>query len=114
MLKILKKCIKGNKVHVRRGDTVAIISGKDKGKRGKVLAVSLKESKIMVSGVKIVSKHAKARNQSEESGIIKTEGAFYSCKAQLVCPHCNQLTRIMHVFENNKKHRSCKKCRKII
>ena len=72
-----------NKLHVKTGDTVVVISGKDKGKKGKVLAVSPKEGKIIVEKVNMVSKHVKPRKMGEQGGIIKAEGAFYACKAQV-------------------------------
>lgn len=99
-----------NGVHVRKGDNVVILSGKDKGKQGKVLAVSPKESKVMVEGVNVVSKHMKPRSAGQEGGIIKTESALYSCKVQIVCPKCSKPTKISHKFVDGKKLRACKKC----
>lgn len=103
------------KIHVKTGDTVYILNGKDKGKRGKILAVSYKESKIMVEGVNIVSKHVKPKKAGEQGGIVKTEGALHSCKVQLVCSHCDKPTRIAHkIDDNKKKSRVCKHCGEII
>lgn len=103
------------KVHVKTGDTVIVLSGKDKKKQGKVLAVSPKEGKVMVSGINIVSKHVKPHKAGQEGGIIKTEGAFYACKVMLVCPNCNQPTRIAHqIDDQGKKSRICKKCGKLV
>lgn len=99
------------KVHVKTGDTVYVRSGKDRGKRGKVLAVSPKEKKVMVEGVNIVSKHVKPRKADQEGGIVKTEGAVYACKVQLVCSKCDKPTRIGHKFnDDGKKCRVCKHC----
>ncbi len=99
------------KVHVRTGDIVLVRSGKDRKKRGKVLAVSPKEGKVMVEGINIVSKHVKPRRAGEEGGIVKTEGAIYACKVQLVCPKCDKPTRISHGFgDDGKKNRVCKHC----
>jgi large subunit ribosomal protein L24 len=104
-----------NKVHVRTGDTVVVLSGKSKGSKGKVIAVSPKERKLIVEGVNMVSKHVKPRSAGQQGGIVKTEGALYSCKVQLVCPHCSAPTRIAHAFDDNgKKRRCCKKCGKMI
>ena len=74
------------KLHIKKDDTVVVLSGNDKGKRGTVIAASPEEGKVIVSGVHIVSKHTKARRQGEASQIIKTEGANYPSKVQLVCP----------------------------
>lgn len=101
-------CLK--KVHVKTGDMVCVLSGKDKGKRGKILAVSRKEGKVMVEGINIVSKHVKPRKAGQEGGIVKTEGALRACKVQLVCSHCDKSTRIAHRIDNGKKDRVCKHC----
>ena len=65
-----------------------IISGRDRGKTGKVLAVSPKEGKVIIEGRNMVSKHVKPRRMGEQGGIVKAEGAIYACKVQVVCSHC--------------------------
>ena len=100
-----------SKVHVKTGDEVIVIQGKDRGKKGKVLQVSPSEGKVIVEGVNIVSKHVKPRRMGEPGGIIQAEGAMYACKVQLVCPRCKQPTRLGHkLYEDGKKGRICKKC----
>ena len=98
-----------SKVHVKTGDTVIVISGKDKGKKGQVLAVSPKEGKVIVEKCNMVSKHVKPRKMGEPGGIIKAESALYADKVQLICPKCGQPTRVGHVIEDGKKFRVCKK-----
>ena len=103
-----------NKVHVRTGDEVIVINGKDRGKKGKVLEVSPSEGKVIVEGVNMVSKHVKPRKMGEQGGIIKAESALYADKVQLICPKCKQPTRVGHVVEadkdgKKKKYRVCKK-----
>ena len=99
-------------VHVKTGDNVIVLSGKDKGKKGKVVQVSPKESKVIVEGVNTVSKHVKPRKAGQGGGIIKAESALYACKVQLVCPKCNKPTRIGHeMLENGDKVRVCKRCK---
>ena len=99
------------KVHVKTGDTVMIISGKDRGNSGKVLQVSPKEGKVIVEGRNMVTKHVKPRRQGEQGGIVKAEGAMYACKVQIVCPHCGKPTRVGHkLYEDGTKGRICKKC----
>ncbi len=99
------------KVHVKTGDTVVVLSGKERGKKGKILAVSPKEGKVIVEKINMVSKHVKPKKMGEESGIIKAEGALYASKVQLVCPHCSKPTRVAHkIFEDGTKGRICKKC----
>ena len=100
-----------NKVHVKTGDTVLVISGKDKGKKGKVLAVSPKEGKVIVEKINIVSKHIKPRRMGEPGGIIKAEGAMYASKVQVICPRCKQPTRVGHkIYDDGTKSRICVKC----
>ena len=100
-----------NKVHVKTGDTVTVLSGKERGKKGKVLAVSPKEGKVIIEGVNMVTKHVKPRRMGETGGLVKAEGAMYACKVQLVCPRCGKPTRVgPKVQENGTKERICKKC----
>ena len=101
-----------NKLHVRTNDTVVVLSGKDKGKQGKVLATSPKEQKVIVEGLNMVTKHVKPRRQGDTGGIVKAEGAMYACKVQVVCPACGKPTRVAHKVEGEKKMRACKKCGK--
>jgi large subunit ribosomal protein L24 len=98
-------------VHVKKGDKVRIISGKDAGKEGNVIAVSPKEGKVIVEGRGMVTKHVKPRRAGQQGGIVKAEGAMYACKVMPVCPKCNKPTRIGHsIKEDGKKARVCKKC----
>lgn len=100
-----------NKVHVKTGDTVVVLSGKDKGKKGQVLAVSPKEGKVIVEKINMVSKHVKPRRMGEPGGIIKAEGAMYASKVQVICPRCKQPTRVGHkIYEDGTKSRICVKC----
>ena len=99
-----------NKVHVKTGDTVVILSGKDKGKQGEVLQVSPKENKVIVKGANMIKKHVKARRQGDVSGIIDAEGAMYASKVALYCPKCSKGVRTNAVVDGDKKIRTCKKC----
>ncbi len=100
-----------NKVHVKTGDTVIVLNGKDRGKKGKVLQVSPKEGKVIVEKINMVSKHVKPRKPGDESGIVKAEGAMYVSKVQVVCPHCGKPTRVgRKIYEDGTKERICKKC----
>ena len=98
------------KLHVKTGDTVVVISGNSKGTRGKVIATSPSEKKVIVEGANIVSKHTKARRQGENSSIVKTEGAIYASKVQLVCPKCDKGVRTKVAVVDGKKVRTCAKC----
>ena len=99
-----------NNLHVKKGDTVVVLSGKDKGKQGKVVEVSPSEGKVIVEGVNIVTCHTKPRRQGEEGGIVKREAPLYASKVQVVCPKCNKGTRVAHKIADGKKTRVCKHC----
>ena len=98
------------KLHIKKDDTVIVVSGDDKGKKGKVVEVSPKEGKVIVQGVNIVSKHVKPRKQGETGGIVKVEGAMYASKVQLYCAKCGKGVRVKTVINGDKKTRVCAKC----
>ena len=97
-------------MNIRKDDKVVVLSGKDKGKQGKVLTADPKAAKVIVEGVNVATKHQKPRKQGEEGGIFKVETPIYTSKVQLVCPKCGKATRVGHKIENGKKTRVCKKC----
>ena len=103
-----------NKVHVKRDDTVIVISGDDKGVKGKVIAVSPEEGKVIVEGANMQTKHVKPRRQGEAGGIVKVEGAMYADKVAVYCNECKAGRRTKTVIENGKKVRVCAKCGKKI
>lgn len=98
------------KMHVKRDDTVVVLSGDSKGVKGKVIEVSVKEGKVLVEGANIVHKHVKPRKQGEAGGIVDTEGAIYASKVALYCPKCNQGVRTKSSVVDGKKVRVCAKC----
>lgn len=103
-----------NKLHIKKGDTVVVLSGKDKGKQGKVLSVFPKNGKAIVEGIAMATKHRKPRRQGEEGGIIHQEIPIYVCKLMHVCPKCNEPTRIgRKVLEDGSIVRYCKKCNEL-
>ena len=97
-------------LHIKKGDTVAILSGDDKGVTGEVIAVSPTEGKVIVKGVNIIHKHVKPRRQGETGGIVDAEGAIYASKVALYCPKCNKGVRAKAVMDGDKKVRTCAKC----
>ena len=101
---------KMNKLHVKTGDTVIVLSGEDKGVKGEVIAVSPAEGKILVKGVNIIHKHVKPRRQGETGGIVDAEGAIYASRVALYCPHCDKGVRTKAQMDGDKKVRVCAKC----
>ena len=97
-------------MNIKKDDKVVVLSGKDKGKQGKILVSDPKAAKVIVEGVNVATKHQKPRKQGEEGGIIKVETPIYAAKVQLVCPKCGKGTRVGHKLADGKKVRVCKKC----
>jgi large subunit ribosomal protein L24 len=98
------------RMKIRKGDTVKVLSGNDKGKTGEVLEVIPKTEKIVVKGVNVRKKHVKARKQGEESGIISVECAIHSSKVNVVCPKCGKAVKVGYKMEKDEKVRVCRKC----
>ena len=99
-----------NSLKIKKNDTVVILSGKDKGKKGKVLGTVPSERKVVVEGCNMVTCHIKPRKQGEEGGIVKREAAIYASKVQVVCPKCDKATRVAMDIKGDKKVRVCKHC----
>ena len=99
-----------SKVHVKTGDTVVLLTGKDEYLYNDPKDKS--KGKVIVEGFNVVTKHVKPTRMGQVGGIVETEGALYASKVQLVCPKCGKPTRIGHVIEDGKKLRTCKKCGK--
>ena len=97
-------------MNIKRDDKVIVLSGKDKGKTGKVLVADPKALKVIVEGVNVATKHQKAQKKGQDGGIIKVETPIYVNKVQLVCPKCGKGTRVGHKIADGKKVRVCKKC----
>ena len=97
-------------LHIKKGDTVVVLSGDSKGVKGEVIATSPKEGKVLVQGANIIHKHVKARRQGETSQIVDAEGAIYACKVALYCPKCDKGVRAHVVVDGDKKVRACAKC----
>ena len=95
---------------IRKDDKVVVLSGRDKGKTGKVLGTVPSERKVVVEGINMVTCHIKPRKQGEEGGIIQRETPIYASKVMLVCPKCGKPTRVGHTVIDGEKVRACKKC----
>lgn len=100
-----------NNLHIKKGDTVMINSGIDKGKKGKVLEVLPKDNKVVVEGVNIRSKHTKPKAAGEPGGILKSEVAINASKANLYCSKCGKGVRTkLGIKKDGTKVRVCSKC----
>ncbi len=98
-------------MNIKKDDVVVVLSGKDKGKKGKVITADPKNAKVIVEGVNVAKHHIKPRKAGEEGGIIKKETPIYASKVMRVCPKCGKPTREAHTFlKDGTKVRVCKKC----
>lgn len=98
------------KMTIKKGDTVLVITGKDKGKTGKVDAVYSDKNKVLVDNVNVVTKHQKPKSQQDKGGIVKKTAPIEASNVMVVCPVCNKATRVAHKEIDGKKVRVCKKC----
>ena len=106
-----KKQVEEHNLHVRTGDKVVVVSGKDKGKTGNVKEVITSENKVVVEGVNMVTRAQKPNPMiGIQGGLVKMEAPMDSSKVMLFCPACQNSTRIKHEVIDNKKVRVCKKC----
>lgn len=103
-----------NKLNVKKGDTVVVISGQDKGKKGEILHAVPAKNRVTVKGANMIVKHVKPRRQGEEGGRIEQEGTIDASNVMLVCPKCGKATRVAHQIVDGKKVRVCKKCGKVM
>jgi len=98
-------------MHIKSNDTVIVLSGRDKGKKGKVMSVDPKDGKAIVEGISVAKRHKKPRKQGEPGGIISKETPIYASKLMRVCPKCNTPTKPAYkIDDDGKKSRVCKKC----
>lgn len=104
-----------NKLHVKKGDTVIVLSGKDKGKKGKIIEALPKKGKVIVEGVNKVKRHTKPTQKMPQGGILVKEAPMSSAKVMLVCPACDKPTRIKKTaMANGTFARTCKHCGEIV
>lgn len=102
------------KLHVKKGDTVVVLSGKDKGKRGKIITAMPRKGMVIVEDVNKVKRHSKPSMKAPQGGILDKEMPLNVCKVQLICPACDKPTRIGHKTVDGKNVRVCKKCGEIV
>ncbi|WP_425805398.1 50S ribosomal protein L24 [Desulfitobacterium sp. Sab5] len=98
------------KIHVKKGDLVMVITGKDAGKKGKVLEVLPKKGRVVVEKVNIVKRHTKPTQSMPQGGILEKEAPIASSNVMLFCPECNNVTRVSVKETEAGKVRVCKKC----
>lgn len=104
-----------SKMRIKKGDRVKVVSGKDKGKEGKILRHLRDRGMVVVEGINMATKHVRPTQSNPQGGIVKQESPVYASKVMLVCPSCGKPTRVNRAFlEDGQKVRLCKKCGEII
>lgn len=103
------------KLHVKKNDTVKVLSGKEKGKSGKILKAYPAKGRVIIEHLHMIKKHTKRQSQGQGGGIIEREGTVHVSNVMLVCPSCKQATRIgKKILEDGSKVRTCKKCGEVV
>lgn len=95
---------------IKKGDTVLITSGKDKGRKGKVLEAFPEESRILIEGINLRKKHQRPKKSGEKGQIVEMPGPIHISNVKLICSKCGKATRIKYKITGRKKYRICKKC----
>jgi large subunit ribosomal protein L24 len=100
---------------IKKNDTVVVMAGKEKGKRGRVLSVNPSKDSLLIEKINMIKKHMKPSRKYTQGGIIEKEASIHISNVMLVCPKCTKPTRIGNsVLQDGKKLRMCKKCREVI
>ena len=110
----MKTQTKHTALKVRKGDTVKVIAGKDRGKEGKILRAIPETNRVVVEKVNIMKKAMRPTQANPQGGISSVEAPLHASNVMLVCPACKKPTRVGHLIEYGNKHRTCKKCGKDI
>lgn len=98
---------------IKKGDTVLMIKGKDRGRKGKVIKAIPKENKVIVEGLNLIKKHIKPRREGEKGKVVQLPRPVFVSNTKLICPKCKKATRIGYKILKEKKYRFCKKCNEV-
>ena len=103
------------RLHIRRSDTVQVLTGKDHGKSGKVIKILKENQRALVQGIQFVKKHHRRRSQEQPGGILQQESPVHLSNLMLVCPHCKKACRTgIRILQDGSRVRICKKCQEVI
>jgi len=107
--------VSATKLHVRKGDRVLVLSGKNKGRKAKVISAFPQKNKVLVEGVNMVKKHARPTQKVPQGGIRETEAPIHASNVMVICPSCQKPTRLAHKeLTGGKRARACKRCGELI
>ncbi len=100
---------------IKKSDKVIVLSGKEKGKQGRILSIIPKKNRVIIERVNMIKRHMKPSRQYSQGGIIEKEGTLHISKIMLVCPRCQKPSRISnHILDDGRKVRLCKRCKEVI
>jgi len=99
---------------IKKGDTVLIISGKDRGRKAKVIEALPKQGRLLIEGINLRKKHVKPKKSGEKGQIVETPAPLNASDVKLICPKCGKAVRVEYKIEGKKKYRICKKCKQEI
>jgi large subunit ribosomal protein L24 len=99
---------------IKKGDSVLITAGKDKGRTGKIMKAFPKELKILVEGINLKKKHVRPKRDGEKGQVVDIPAAFDISNVKMICPKCGKATRVGYAIEKDIKNRICKKCKQVI
>ncbi|MEI7424543.1 MAG: 50S ribosomal protein L24 [Candidatus Staskawiczbacteria bacterium] len=99
---------------VKKGDSVLITAGKDKGRTGKIMKALPKELKILIEGINLKKKHVRPKREGEKGQIVSIPALLDVSNIKLICPKCGKATRVGYIIEKDQKNRVCKKCKQVI
>ncbi|MBI1976179.1 MAG: 50S ribosomal protein L24 [Candidatus Omnitrophica bacterium] len=103
------------RLHIRRDDTVQVLSGKDSGKSGKVIQIFREKGRALVQGINFVKKHHRRKSQDQPGGILQQESAIHISNLMLVCPQCKKSSKTgIQVLKDGSRVRICKSCREVV
>jgi len=96
---------------LKKGDTILVIAGKDKGRKGKIIESLIKEGRVIIEGINLRKKHVKPKKQGEKGQIVQIPAPMDISNVKIICPKCKKTARIGYKIEKKKKYRICKKCK---
>ena len=114
MVKNSKFKTQKSKLRIKTGDTVRVLRGRDRGKKGKIMAVFPSESRLLVEGINMIYRHVRPRRAGEKGQRVQVASAMRVNNVQLVCPACKKGTRVGSRLEGDKRVRVCKQCEAVI
>lgn len=101
-------------MQIKKNDTVVVTSGREKGKRGRVIAVYPSENRLLIEKLNIIKRHTRPNQQLRQGGIVEKEAPISAANVRLVCPKCDKPTRVVRRIEGDSRSRVCRSCNEVL